>query len=102
LAIDGDLSMMARSVNGIRYKSPNFAALISAFIIGSGHVYVGKWRIGGLCMVVTILLACSIVYFSHPWPIFPLAILWYWQIWDSFRQAEIFNDELLCTEKRPW
>jgi len=94
--------MIERSINGTRYKSPNFAALISAFIIGTGHIYVGKWRTGLICIAVTALLIYSIIFFRHPLPIFPLAILWYWQMWDSFRLAENFNDELLCTEKKPW
>lgn len=83
-------------------KNPSIAALLSAFIIGTGHIYIRKWKTGICCIAIEILLIYSIFYFQHPFPIWPLSILWYWQIWDAFDKAEEFNQEVSFTGYRPW
>jgi hypothetical protein len=83
-------------------KNPELAAFVSAFVIGSGHIYVGKWKTGLCCLSLALSLTYSVFLLKQPFPLIPLSILWYWQMWNAYDMAEKFNEGVMLTGKKPW
>jgi len=105
----------------IRDKSAGLAALFSLVFVGVGQIYVGKIarglllmlacfvlstlsvvvvglsvidldsisQLAGVAMVSLILSACSV-------------ILWIWNIFDAYKLANKYNDQLMENGTRPW
>ena len=70
-------------------KSPPLAAVLSFILPGLGHLYAGSGQRGGMLLasfVLAILLA------TVTWPfIFLCIFLWFFGMFDSFREAQLFN-----------
>ena len=70
----------------IPWKRPMVAGGMAAVIIGSGHLYVGKYLWGVLMLALAIVLTWAVVAVSL-WSLFLLAIVWQWQIADAYDNA---------------
>jgi hypothetical protein len=70
----------------IPWKRPKVAAGMAAVIIGSGHLYVGKYLEGGIMLALAIVLSWAVVAVSL-WALFFLAVIWQWQIADAYDHA---------------
>ncbi|MDR2698797.1 MAG: hypothetical protein LBB30_03885 [Candidatus Methanoplasma sp.] len=101
----------------IREKSTGIAVLLSFFWAGLGQLYVGK--IGrGLAMMVGFFLIVFFGVFSTITGLLSLnidgavgsvvlfgvlhVVLWVWNIFDAYNQANEYNDALRTSGRRPW
>ena len=70
-------------------KSPPLAAVLSFILPGLGHLYAGSQQRAGMLLasfVLAILLA------TVTWPfIFLCIFLWFFGMFDAFREAQLFN-----------
>ncbi|MFQ6075527.1 MAG: hypothetical protein ACE5Z5_05265 [Candidatus Bathyarchaeia archaeon] len=72
--------------------------MLSAFWSGLGQIYVGRIGRGLGIMVGGILLAL----FSWILLWIPLLIYWIWNIYDAYKLAKKYNQELMRTGTPPW
>jgi TM2 domain-containing membrane protein YozV len=77
----------------LRTKNPKIALVLAIFIMGVGHIYVGKLKRGIVILIVSWVLGLltSVLFF----PVIPLIIIWIWQIYDAHKQAKYYNEYLI-------
>jgi len=80
---------IAPSPAGESQKSPPLAAVLSFILPGLGHLYAGSQQRAGMLLasfVLAILLA------TVTWPfIFLCIFLWFFGMFDAYRDAQLFN-----------
>ena len=71
-------------------KSPPLAAVLSLILPGLGHLYAGSGQRGAMLFasfMLSILLLATV-----SWPfVFMLVFLWFFGMFDAFREAQIHN-----------
>ena len=84
-----------------REKSEGLAAVLSLIWLGLGQIYDGKIGRGLGIMVVGIILV--FVFWFLLWLIvIVMFIFWIWNIFDAYKLAKQYNDQLRSTGNRPW
>lgn len=70
-------------------KSPPLAAVLSVILPGLGHLYAESYQRSAMLFASFVL---AILLITRWWPFVFLAIfLWFFGIFDSFRDAQLFN-----------
>lgn len=75
---------------GIPWKRPLLAAGMGAVVIGSGHLYTGRWLEGVALLAAALVLTWAIFNVSL-WALFFLAVIWQWQIINAYDRAADFD-----------
>lgn len=74
---------------GAPQKSPPLAAVLSLILPGLGHLYAESYQRSAMLFASFVL---AILMITRWWPFVFLAIfLWFFGIFDSFRDAQLFN-----------
>jgi hypothetical protein len=82
------------------WRRPLLVALMSAAVIGSGHLYCKDYVVGAAYLGVAVILTWSITNISL-WALFVLAVLWNYQIFSSYDRAVKFDwDSVFKAEER--
>jgi hypothetical protein len=71
-------------------KSPPLAAALSFILPGLGHVYAGSGQRAGMVLASFVLAILLLATVSWPFA-FMLAFLWFFGMFDAFREAQIAN-----------
>ncbi len=82
-------------------RSEITALLLSLFVTGLGHIYIGKTDRGIALLLAQILFAMfSIVYL---FPFIVCVILWFYGMYDSYSLAKKYNAYMMSHDGRtPW
>jgi len=70
-------------------KSPPLAAVLSFILPGLGHLYAGSGQRGGM-LLASFVLAILLTTLSWPFA-FLCAFLWFFGMFDAFREAQLSN-----------
>ncbi|MDR0523490.1 MAG: zinc ribbon domain-containing protein [Candidatus Methanoplasma sp.] len=82
-------------------KNSGIAIILAFFIIGLGHIYLGKTQDGIVLLIFAIILS-AISYFLF-WPIGVVSfVLWIWNLYDAYKKTEEYNSHLRRTGNPPW
>jgi hypothetical protein len=71
-------------------KSPPLAAVLSFMLPGLGHLYAGSGQRAGMLFASFMLAILLLATVSWPFA-FMVAFLWFFGMFDAFREAQIFN-----------
>ncbi len=93
------------------YKSEKVAAILAGlgglFLLGLGHLYIGKkMRGAGLLISGIVFNASAIAVSSNPglslglW--LAIFVLWIWAIWDAYEITKQSNGSLKATGRSAW
>ncbi|MDR0508712.1 MAG: hypothetical protein LBG63_02650 [Candidatus Methanoplasma sp.] len=98
-------------------KSTGIAALLSILWAGLGQIYVGRIGRGLALMLIHLMVVISSAFVAFAGLLFGglggavgggfmvfvlLAVLWAWNIFDAYKQANKYNDSLRNSGRRPW
>jgi ABC-type transport system involved in cytochrome c biogenesis permease subunit len=72
------------------WRRPLLVALMSAVVIGSGHLYCEDYKEGTTLPGAAVVLTLAVVYVS-PWALFLLAVIWNYQIFSAYDRAVEFD-----------
>jgi len=101
----------------VREKSTGAAALLSVLWPGLGQLYVGRVGRGLALMMSQLILIMAGAFFTVVGTlfgglgggigsgiIFYIAIfaLWAWNIFDAYKNANVYNDAMMQNGRRPW
>jgi hypothetical protein len=87
------------------WRIPWVVGVMSAVVIGSGHIYCGK-RTVGLAYLVTAIVLTILIFFIHLFALFLLSVVWEYQIFTAYELAidydwnQIFKAEELEQKMR--
>jgi TM2 domain-containing membrane protein YozV len=79
-------------------KSPPLAAVLSFILPGLGHLYAESRGRGGM-LLASFVLAIFLATLSWPF-IFLSIFLWFFGMFDAFREAQLFNLDVVDPEAR--
>ncbi len=104
----------------VQYKSPGVAVVLSLILgvvglMGIGHLYVGKLSKGLSLLIVGIILGIltwgsfitgfvtfGLGFLASASFGLMLFALWFWQMWDTYVLAKVFNRRVQETGLAPW
>ena len=81
-------------------KNTGLALILSFFIIGAGHLYVGKVTDGIVLFIAAVVMAVLGWLFLFPYII--SIIIWIWALYDTNKKANEYNNALRQTGNPPW
>ena len=100
-----------------REKSTGIAALLSILWAGLGQIYTGRIGRGLALMFIHLVMIISSAFVAFAGLLFGglggavgggllfivlLTILWAWNIFDAYKQANKYNDSLRDSGRQPW
>lgn len=90
-------------------KEPILSLILSVILPGLGQMYNGRMEKGLLFLVAAVAIGflgivLSIITFGLVWLIFGPAyvVLWIFNIYDAYTEAERYNQVLRSTGRPPW
>ena len=101
----------------VREKSTGIAAILSILWAGLGQIYVGRIGRGLALMFAHLMLIIAGGFFVLAGGLFGgiggavgggmiflvlLVVLWAWNVFDAYKQANNYNDALMSNGRRPW
>jgi len=101
----------------VREKSTGIAAVLSILWAGLGQIYVGKIGRGLALMLAQLTMIFTSVFFVIAGGLFGglggaigggvlflvlLFVLWAWNVFDAYKQANNYNDSMRNSGRRPW
>jgi len=101
----------------VREKSTGIAVLLSLLWSGLGQLYVGRVGRGLALMMSQLILIMAGAFFTVVGVLFgglgggigfsvifyvALFALWAWNIFDAYKNANVYNDAMMQSGRRPW